>query len=211
MDPLTVLFGFGVGVLVGLTGVGGGSLLTPLLVLVVGVNPVVAVGTDIAYGAVTKTLSAARHLRHETVDVPLALWMACGSAPGALAGVGVVAVFYGDRPDDVDQTVLVVLGLALLLACAAVLARMVLTAAGSVADRDDQPLAAREKRAAVAVGVPLGFILASRRSAAARSSGSRCCCCSVWARCGSSAPISSTRHSSCGARRSPTSRSAPST
>ncbi|HWX52625.1 MAG TPA: sulfite exporter TauE/SafE family protein, partial [Solirubrobacteraceae bacterium] len=53
IDPVVVAFGLGVGILIGLTGIGGGSLMTPLLVVVVGVNPVVAVGTDLAYGAVT--------------------------------------------------------------------------------------------------------------------------------------------------------------
>ena len=56
MDPATILFGFGVGLLVGITGMGGGSLMTPLLILVLGVKPVVAVGTDLAYAAITKTV-----------------------------------------------------------------------------------------------------------------------------------------------------------
>ena len=53
MDPLIVVFGFGVGILIGLTGVGGGSLMTPLLLITGGYSPVVAIGTDLAYGAVT--------------------------------------------------------------------------------------------------------------------------------------------------------------
>jgi hypothetical protein len=53
MDPLIVLFGLGVGVLVGLTGMGGGSLMTPILILLFGYTPVTAVGTDLAYGAIT--------------------------------------------------------------------------------------------------------------------------------------------------------------
>ena len=56
MDPLIVLFGLGVGVLVGLTGMGGGSLMTPILILVFGFKPVTAIGTDLAYAAVTKTV-----------------------------------------------------------------------------------------------------------------------------------------------------------
>ncbi len=63
MDPLIILFGLGVGVLIGMTGVGGGSLMTPLLILVFGTKPVVAIGTDLAYGAITKTLGGWRHLR----------------------------------------------------------------------------------------------------------------------------------------------------
>ena len=87
MDPLVVLFGLGVGVLIGLTGIGGGSLMTPLLILVVGVQPVVAIGTDLAYGAVTKTLGGWRHLRKGTVDLGVSKWLAFGSVPGSVLGV----------------------------------------------------------------------------------------------------------------------------
>src|SRR5512139_339695 len=87
MDPLVIVFGLGVGILVGLTGIGGGSLMTPLLVIFIGVKPVVAVGTDIAYGAITKTLGGWRHLRSGTVDMGLSKWMAFGSVPGSVLGV----------------------------------------------------------------------------------------------------------------------------
>lgn len=63
IDPLVIAFGLGVGTLIGLTGIGGGSLMTPLLGLVVGVQPVVAIGTDLAYGAITKTVGGWSHLR----------------------------------------------------------------------------------------------------------------------------------------------------
>ena len=56
MDPAIVLFGFGIGLLVGMTGMGGASLMTPLLILIFGVQPVTAIGTDIFYAAVTKTV-----------------------------------------------------------------------------------------------------------------------------------------------------------
>ncbi|HET8587791.1 MAG TPA: sulfite exporter TauE/SafE family protein, partial [Candidatus Limnocylindria bacterium] len=87
MDPAIVLFGLGVGLLVGATGMGGGSLMTPLLILAFGINPVVAVGTDLAYAAVTKTVGGWRHLRAGTVHMGLAVWLAVGSCPGALIGV----------------------------------------------------------------------------------------------------------------------------
>jgi uncharacterized membrane protein YfcA len=74
MDPLVVLFGLGVGILIGLTGIGGGSLMTPLLILVVGVQPVVAIGTDLAYGAITKTVGGFKHLRSGTVDLGVSKW-----------------------------------------------------------------------------------------------------------------------------------------
>jgi sulfate/thiosulfate-binding protein len=87
IDPLVVAFGLGVGILVGLTGIGGGSLMTPLLVLVVGVQPVVAIGTDLAYGAITKTVGGWRHLRSGAVDLGVSKWLAVGSVPGAIRGV----------------------------------------------------------------------------------------------------------------------------
>src|SRR5215208_5631681 len=87
MDPLVIVFGVGVGVLVGLTGIGGGSLMTPLLLIFIGTQPHVAVGTDIAYGALTKTVGGRQHLRNGTVDLGLSKWLAFGSVPGSVAGV----------------------------------------------------------------------------------------------------------------------------
>ena len=69
MDPLVIVFGLGVGILIGMTGIGGGSLMTPLLILFAGIHPTVAIGTDLAYGAVTKTLGGWQHLRKGTVDL----------------------------------------------------------------------------------------------------------------------------------------------
>ena len=69
MDPAIIVFGFGVGFLVGLTGMGGGSLMTPLLILIFGISPTTAIGTDISYAAVTKTVGAWRHLKLKTVNV----------------------------------------------------------------------------------------------------------------------------------------------
>src|SRR4051812_19721242 len=73
-----------------MTGIGGGSLMTPLLVLVIGTKPIVAVGTDIAYGALTKTLGGWRHLRSGTVDMGVSIWLAFGSVPASVAGVYLV-------------------------------------------------------------------------------------------------------------------------
>ncbi len=100
MDPLLVVFGFGVGVLVGTTGMGGGSLMTPLLILLFGIKPVVAVGTDLAYAAVTKTVGGIRHFHKGTVQLNIAGWLAVGSVPGALAGVALLELL--DLEDDLD-------------------------------------------------------------------------------------------------------------
>src|SRR3954452_13557227 len=91
MDPALILFGLGVGILVGMTGMGGGSLMTPLLILLFGVKPVVAVGTDLAYAAVTKTVGVWQHFRKGTVFPRMAFWLAVGSCPGAPLGVSLLA------------------------------------------------------------------------------------------------------------------------
>src|ERR1051326_1859404 len=82
-----VLAGLFVGTLVGMTGMGGGSLMTPILVILLGFNPTVAIGTDIAHGAIFKTFGAVRHRRLGNVQARLSGWMFLGSAPMSLLGV----------------------------------------------------------------------------------------------------------------------------
>src|SRR6476619_6032649 len=106
MDPLVIAFGLGVGILVGLTGIGGVSLMTPLLVIFIGTNPVVAVGTDIAYGAVTKTVGGYRHWRNGTVDMGVSKWLAFGSVPGSVAGVLLIHHSHNVHGDACNATLL---------------------------------------------------------------------------------------------------------
>jgi uncharacterized membrane protein YfcA len=87
IQPIPVVLGAVVGLLVGLTGMGGASLMTPLLILVLGVKPTLAVGTDLIYSTVTKTVGTTVHLRQQTVAPRIALRMAYGSVPGAILGV----------------------------------------------------------------------------------------------------------------------------
>ncbi len=84
IDPLYVLSGFGVGMLVGQTGVGGGALMTPLLVLLFGIHPATAVGTDLLYAAATKTVGTLVHGAHGTVDWRITGRLAAGSIPATL-------------------------------------------------------------------------------------------------------------------------------
>lgn len=157
MDPALIVFGLGVGVLVGTTGMGGGSLMTPLLILVFGVKPVVAVGTDLAYAALTKTLGGYRHLRKGTVHLGLSAWLAIGSVPGALTGVYVLDVLRDTYGHGFDDFLIVLIASALLLTGLLVLARaLVLRAQG---DRADIRLQTRHKLAAVVLGASVGFVL----------------------------------------------------
>ena len=155
MDPLIIVFGLGVGVLVGLTGIGGGSLMTPLLLIVIGTQPHVAVGTDIAYGALTKTVGGWRHLRSGTVDLGVSLWLAVGSVPGAIGGVVVVELL----PSPPDQALLWGVAGALTFTAVVTLARAMFMPRMVERERDSVPLGRRSKSLAVGLGVVLGFIL----------------------------------------------------
>ena len=86
------LSGLLIGLLVGVTGMGGGSLLTPILVIFFGFKPTLAVGTDVLHGAIFKSFGAVRHRRLGTVHGHLAFWLFAGSGPLAIAGVVVSQV-----------------------------------------------------------------------------------------------------------------------
>jgi uncharacterized membrane protein YfcA len=85
IDPLYVASGFAVGMLVGMTGVGGGSLMTPLLILLFGVHPTTAVGTDLLYAAATKTGGSLVHGLGRSIHWPAVIRLACGSLPASVA------------------------------------------------------------------------------------------------------------------------------
>jgi hypothetical protein len=122
MDGLYALSGFLVGAIVGLTGVGGGSLMTPLLVLVFGVAPVTAVGTDLLFAALTKTGGAWAHARRRNVDWRIVGRLAAGSVPASAATLLVLHVFLPDH-GRLSTVVSVALGIALMLTALALLFR----------------------------------------------------------------------------------------
>jgi uncharacterized membrane protein YfcA len=84
VDPLYIASGFGVGLLVGMTGVGGGSLMTPLLILLFGVHPTTAVGTDLLYAAATKTGGSLVHGWSRSIHWPAVIRLASGSIPASI-------------------------------------------------------------------------------------------------------------------------------
>jgi hypothetical protein len=84
IEPLYVASGFGVGLLVGMTGVGGGSLMTPLLILLFGIHPSTAVGTDLLYAAATKTGGSLMHGWSRSIHWPAVIRLACGSIPASV-------------------------------------------------------------------------------------------------------------------------------
>lgn len=154
-----VLFGFGIGVLVGMTGMGGGALMTPLLILFFGVSPTTAIGTDILYAAITKTVGAWRHLKMKTVNLGLVGWLAVGSVPAAVLGVEVVAVLQDRLGEDrLDSLVYAVLGGTLLMVGIITLARALILAR-TIQEREDFKLETRHKVAAVVIGATTGFVI----------------------------------------------------
>jgi uncharacterized membrane protein YfcA len=160
MDPLIVVFGLGVGVLIGLTGVGGGSLMTPLLLITGGYSPVVAIGTDLAYGAITKTVGGWRHLDAGHVDLRLSWYLAAGSVPGSILGVITVNRLQAEYGEDFEPYLLGAVAVALMFASAAILYRA-LFRPGLVAKERESALLQRRisKVGTIAIGATLGFVL----------------------------------------------------
>ena len=125
VDGWVALAGLVVGFTVGLTGMGGGALMTPILVLIFKIQPLAAVSSDLVAAFVMKPIGGAVHLRHGTVNRALVGWLVVGSVPAAFAGVLVIRSF-GDG-EAVQNHVKMALGAALLLAVATMVARAFLT------------------------------------------------------------------------------------
>jgi len=152
------LTGFLIGALVGLSGMGGGSLMTPILVLVFGFEPTYAVGTDILHGAIFKSFGAVRHRRLGTVHARLATLMFLGSAPMSLAGVAVAGAFkhrYGSSAETVEGYAV---GAALVAGGIGFLVKSVVTKGIRPSDAPFL-LDRRDKVIAVTMGVVFGFVV----------------------------------------------------
>ncbi len=121
LDPLLALAGLVVGFIVGLTGMGGGAIMTPVLVLVFGVPPLAAVSSDLVVSLIMKPVGSAVHMRRGTVNTRLVAWLIAGSVPSAFAGVLVLKAL-GDG-GGVQNVVKLALGVALLLASATIVVK----------------------------------------------------------------------------------------
>jgi uncharacterized protein len=120
-SPLYVVAGLGVGILVGMTGVGGGSLMTPILVLLFGIYPATAVGTDLLYAAVTKTGGTIVHGLNHTVDWRVVGRLALGSMPST--ALTLLALQYFSPHSHSSPLISVVLGIALILTAISLMLR----------------------------------------------------------------------------------------
>ncbi len=114
MDFRLPVLGFVVGLLIGLTGMGGGAVMTPALILLGWARPVIAVGTDLVWGTLTKAAGALVHYRQRTVDFTIVKRLAIGSIPGAAAGLVLLAHLRSQGTEAVDRLVVRMLGIALM-------------------------------------------------------------------------------------------------
>jgi uncharacterized membrane protein YfcA len=128
VDPRFSLIGLIIGFLIGLTGMGGGSLMTPVMILVMGVKPIIAVGTDLAYSSVTKIIGGATHLRSGTVHRRTAFLLAVGSVPASILGVGVTNSIRQADPELVNTLLVHAIAWVLILVAAVMIIKPLLTA-----------------------------------------------------------------------------------
>jgi uncharacterized membrane protein YfcA len=145
-----------VGWLVGATGMGGGSLMTPILVLLFGFPPTVAVGTDIVHGALFKTFGAIRHRHLGTVHGRLSGWMLIGSGPASIGGV-IFATWLRHHYGDPGAATKNVLGAALVIGGVGTVAKVFVRSHREIPT--DFRLARNDRIAAVAIGVFGGFMV----------------------------------------------------
>ncbi|WP_153109385.1 sulfite exporter TauE/SafE family protein [Propionivibrio limicola] len=157
MDWLYPLSGFIVGGIVGLTGVGGGSLMTPLLVLLFGVHPATAVGTDLLYAAITKAGGTTVHARKGHVDWRITGLLAAGSIPAAIITIWVLSRL-PTQSAAVTHTISVSLGIALLLTALAIIFRHKLQRY-ALAHAEDRTHTQYRAPITVAVGLVLGILV----------------------------------------------------
>jgi uncharacterized protein len=156
IDPLYVASGFGVGLLVGMTGVGGGSLMTPLLILLFGIHPSTAVGTDLLYAAATKAGGSVVHNWARSIHWPAVTRLAGGSIPASLLTLLVLSQF--DLGGEAGRSLVnIVLCFALILTAASLIFRK--TILESLRGRMERLDARTTARATVLVGALLGVLV----------------------------------------------------
>ncbi len=156
--PNIALAGLLVGFLVGLTGMGSGALMAPVLIFVLHVKPSLAVGSDLIYASVTKAFGALQHYRHGTVDLTLTRWLATGSVPGALLGAQSIPWLRAMYGDAVELYILRVLGIAFLLVSTSLLIRTLLPKRTAVSD-GPLVLSAARKVGTVVLGLAVGLLV----------------------------------------------------
>ena len=151
IDPLLAIASFGIGIVVGLTGMGGGALMTPVLVLFFNVPPLAAVSSDLVASAVMKPVGSIVHLRRGTVNLELVKWLCIGSVPAAFSGVLIARALGGGQ--EVEEVIRIALGVALLLAAIGLTVRAFLRVVEHARRRDGRAAPLPQGRPSVQVRV----------------------------------------------------------
>jgi uncharacterized membrane protein YfcA len=157
MNLWLVLGSFGVGIIVGLTGMGGGALMTPVLVLLFGVPPLAAVSSDLLASAVMKPVGSFVHLRRGTVNLKLVGYLCIGSVPAAFCGVLVLKSF--GRGQQIQNGIKIVLGIAILLTAVLLMVRAYLRLVERARSRDGRGEPLPQERPEVSVRVVPTIVL----------------------------------------------------
>lgn len=158
IEPAYVFSGLGVGLLVGMTGVGGGSLMTPLLVLLFGVHPATAVGTDLLFAAVTKSAGMAVHGFNRTIDWSVTALLALGSIPATAATLWILSQIQTSTGGS-GRLISVVLGLALIVTSSTLFMRKWLRRLVERRQIIEEGREGRRRIATVALGALLGVVV----------------------------------------------------
>lgn len=149
--------GFAAGLLVGLTGVGAASLLTPLL-LIMGIHPTVAVGSDLVYNSVTKLFGVVQHARQKTIDWHIARMLACGSVPGAFLAFLFLHEFTLWHIDP-EKALKAILGYVLVLTALATLGRLIFERGWKARRREADKKPGLRSALTVLAGLVFGFMV----------------------------------------------------
>jgi uncharacterized membrane protein YfcA len=160
-NPLYISLGFLVGLIVGLTGVGGGSLMTPMLIFFFGIKPALAIGTDLLFAAITKSAGAIKHQKHGNIDWRITGLLAVGSIPTALLTVWWL---HGTRVNSelINYYMKTTLGVMLFLTAAAILVTEVLRKQRVIRHQHGQHselVSNKRKALTVLLGIVLGFVV----------------------------------------------------
>lgn len=154
---MSILFmGLFVGFLVGLTGVGGAALLTPFLILI-GINPVMAIGTDFAYNSITKFFGSVQHYRQKTIDFELVKYLAIGSIPSALLAL-VILSFLGESLEFQDAFLKQAVGYVLIAVAIITVIKTLFNAQIKENSYALKPVG-QKKKMTILLGIILGFVV----------------------------------------------------
>ncbi|MGG6295060.1 sulfite exporter TauE/SafE family protein [Leptolyngbya sp. AN02str] len=163
---------FVVGIVVGLTGIGGASLITPMLIFVFQVPPSVAVSSDVVAATLMKIVGGIKHWKQKTLDMPAVIWLAMGSVPGSLVGVGILHHIRQSSALNLDNVLLQLIGAAILLIASVSLVQLLLLTFAPNLDLPSLPAVNLKTWAGRATSVAIGAVLGCVVGLTSVSSGS---------------------------------------